>query len=211
MNSYDKNFLSDSMKTLAEMINYALVDYNCDADLFFRMFIESGIASFFEQGHPSYISGKSGAEVVWEIFENVGLDAEHKKPRSNPPQKAEYWSGWVLAYYQWKSGRTFKEISSSLPLSKIIEMYPLFHEMDLERFCEMADENTGSGLAPTNLQLYRHMANLSQRELAQISNVHLRNIQMYEQRQNDINKAQGVTLLALARALHCNIENILES
>lgn len=199
------------MKTLADIINYVLVDYNCDADLFFRMFIESGIASFFEQGHPGYISGKSGAEIVWEVFENVGLNVEHTLPTPNLPQKAEYWSGWVLAYYQWKSGKSFNEINSFLPLSNVLEMYPLFHEMDLERFCEAAEEAAQLQKNKTKLQLYRHMACLSQRELASISGVNFRNIQMYEQRQNDINKAQGVTLLALARALHCNIEDILEN
>ena len=39
----------------------------------------------------------------------------------------------------------------------------------------------------------------------------LRSIQMYEQRNNDIDKAQGHTLYKLSLALGCEIEDLLES
>lgn len=47
-------------------------------------------------------------------------------------------------------------------------------------------------------------------QLARASGVGLRSIQMYEQRQKDINRAQGLTLYALARALRCRMEGLLE-
>jgi DNA-binding Xre family transcriptional regulator len=40
--------------------------------------------------------------------------------------------------------------------------------------------------------------------------VNLRTIQQYETRSKDINKAAGKTLLSLARALSCRIEDLLE-
>lgn len=43
------------------------------------------------------------------------------------------------------------------------------------------------------------------------SGVSLRSIQMYEQRKNDIDKAQGQTLYKLAATLGCTIEDLLES
>ena len=42
------------------------------------------------------------------------------------------------------------------------------------------------------------------------SGVSLRMVQLYEQRQNDISKAQAAVVLSLARALGCNIEDILD-
>ena len=51
---------------------------------------------------------------------------------------------------------------------------------------------------------------LSQSELSKRAEVELRSIQMYEQRRNDINKAQAETLFKLARVLGCNIEDLLE-
>ena len=36
-------------------------------------------------------------------------------------------------------------------------------------------------------------------------------IQMYEQRNKDVNKAQAITLAKIARVLGCDIEDLLES
>ena len=54
------------------------------------------------------------------------------------------------------------------------------------------------------------VAGLSQSELARASQVGLRSIQMYEQRQKDINKAQAQTLLRLSRVLYCSMEDLME-
>ena len=53
-------------------------------------------------------------------------------------------------------------------------------------------------------------AGLSQSQLAELSGMSVRSLQHYEQGSRDINKAQGLTLLALARALNVTIEDILE-
>lgn len=62
----------------------------------------------------------------------------------------------------------------------------------------------------TNLKLHRLKADLTQKELADASGVPLRTIQQYEQRQKNINKAQAEYLVMLARALCCDVEDILE-
>ena len=51
---------------------------------------------------------------------------------------------------------------------------------------------------------------LSQKQLAEKAEVSIRNIQMYEQRQNDINKAQADILFRLSKTLGCNIEDLFE-
>ena len=40
--------------------------------------------------------------------------------------------------------------------------------------------------------------------------VNLRTLQQYEIRAKDINRAAGITLLALAKALGCQVEDLLE-
>jgi transcriptional regulator with XRE-family HTH domain len=54
------------------------------------------------------------------------------------------------------------------------------------------------------------MVGLSQLQLARASSVGLRSIQMYEQRQKNINKAAAMTLTNFARALSCAIDDLLE-
>ena len=58
--------------------------------------------------------------------------------------------------------------------------------------------------------MHRTQAELSQSELANKSRVSLRLIQLYEQRVNDINKAQAHTVYKLARALYSKVEDLLE-
>lgn len=62
----------------------------------------------------------------------------------------------------------------------------------------------------SNLKRIRNEKNLSQGKLSELSGVNYQMIQKYEQGVKDINKAQGLTLQALANALDCKIEDLLE-
>jgi len=62
----------------------------------------------------------------------------------------------------------------------------------------------------SNLKKIREERNITQAQLSEKSGVNIRMIQHYEQGYKDINKAQGITLQALAQALECKIEDILE-
>lgn len=60
------------------------------------------------------------------------------------------------------------------------------------------------------LQERRKAAGLSQSELARKAEVPVRTIQHFEQGTMDINKAAVVTVLRLAEALGCEIQDLLE-
>ena len=51
---------------------------------------------------------------------------------------------------------------------------------------------------------------LSQAQLAEEAQISLRSIQMYEQRNKDINKAQALSLAKISRVLGCEMEDLLE-
>ena len=59
------------------------------------------------------------------------------------------------------------------------------------------------------------MSKITQRDtiqtLAEKSGVSLRSIQMYEQKNNDIDKAQAHSLYKLAVALGCSMEDLMEN
>ena len=59
------------------------------------------------------------------------------------------------------------------------------------------------------LKIIRQKRNLTQEELALLSGVNIRSIRSYEQKDNDILKAQGDTLQKLAKTLDCTIEELL--
>lgn len=62
----------------------------------------------------------------------------------------------------------------------------------------------------SNLKQIREEKSLTQAKLAELSGVSVRLISYYEQGYKDINKAQGLTLQALAQVLNCNMEDLLE-
>lgn len=62
----------------------------------------------------------------------------------------------------------------------------------------------------SKLQELRKSKNLSQSELAKITNIKVRTIQMYEQLESPIHSAGLDKLVPLALALNCKISDILE-
>lgn len=201
IHAYNVIYLDDAMITLAEVFSY--VQDARQADVLFHHFIMSGVAYQFSKGNPRYLNMPSQA-LFYEIVGN-SMPLVYPKGMGRSP---EYWCGFVLAYYQWYTGLSFEKIGSILPPSRIISMYHPLHEADLEKFVDVA--NSIVFRKETNLARYRKNANMSQTQLAKYSDVSIRSIQLYEQRQLNINTAPANKLLRLSRVLGCSIEDLLE-
>lgn len=212
MNAYNELYLDDAMHNLADMLDYAICDLNYEPDEFFSWFINSGIASKFEKGNPKYITGMSGVELCEAVLKETNI-APPDTPATNPDFKGkEYWAGWVLAYYQWYSGRRFEDIASNgLTISKIMSMY-ILHEADESKFVEEAEKiiNRNKANEKAKLHKIRKARGFTQKELSDASGVSLRMIQLYEQKQNDISKAQVNVVVSLAKALGCEVEDLID-
>ncbi len=198
------------MGNLGDAFDYAVNDCKIDGDSFVKMFMASNIAGRIEKGEPAYIAGKSGIELVKEcILETTGkvLSEESGERFYRSP---EYWSGWALAYYQWFSARKFTEIFKVISFDDLLRMYPTLHEADITKFADIVDMRMKEALPDTNLKRIRMAYGCTQNELARMSGVGLRSIQMYEQRNKDINKASAETLFAISKVLGCTVEDLIE-
>ena len=89
-------------------------------------------------------------------------------------------------------------------------MYWPLHEAPDGKFVEAFDALVEAHRGVTHLRYLREAAGLSQSQLAEKSGVGLRSIQMYEQRQKDIDKAQASTLYRLSCVLSCPMELLFE-
>ena len=210
--AYSEEYINDAMKNLGDMVDYAVHDCGYDPDEFFELFIYSGIADLFETGNPKFVVGMSGVELTQAVLRKTKGIVEFPEAAFSEEYGREYWAGWILAYYQWISKRRFEDIIySGLPLSRICDMYVL-HEADESKFVENADFiiERYKVQQKTKLQIIRKARRYTQQELSDASGVTLRMIQLYEQRQNDINKAQVGVVVSLARALGCDVEDLLE-
>lgn len=61
----------------------------------------------------------------------------------------------------------------------------------------------------SNLKKIRKSKKLTQKELAELSDTNIRMIQYYEQLTKDINRAEALTIYKIAKALSCNMEDLL--
>ena len=198
-------------RAVLERFDYAINDCKLKPDWITALFINTGYAEQFERGNPAYVAGMSGVELARAVITKAYGPKELPAPTNAEDCSPEYWAGWAVAEYQWFTGRRFKDIFERIPLSKIIGMYSVYHEMDITSFIDTMEELYKAAEGDSNLKRIRENRGLSQAELAEQSGVNLRNIQMYEQRVNGIDKAQASILYKLSRVLGCNVEDLLEN
>lgn len=102
-------------------------------------------------------------------------------------------------------------IKGGLSVSSVFSMYVL-HEADESKFVDAANEiidrNTKNG--KSRLQEIRKARGFTQKQLSEASGVALRMIQLYEQKQNNISKAQVTVVINLAKALGCEVEDLID-
>lgn len=122
------------------MIDVGVYYLNYDIDSFYNLFLQNPLSKRFEKGDPFIIWGKSGTEIAFEITDKNINDFKDKQAVNDAGLKLhrspEYWAGWSLAYYQWYSGKTFKEIDNSVSIKNIVHLYNPYHEMDILQFCD---------------------------------------------------------------------------
>ena len=210
IHAYSESYLYDAKQNLAECFDYAISNCRFNADIFSRLFVQSGYADKFERGNPAIVSGISGIELAQEIIMYAYMNYKFPKKIFSEERSEVYWAGWALAEYQWATCRRFKDIFSRIPLSEIVTMYSVYHEMDIMKFVEAINEKWDQYYTETNLKRLRKIAGLSQRELADLSGVALRQIQLFEQKKRNINHTRAIDVLKIGKVLGCKSEDLLE-
>lgn len=206
--AYDEEYVTLAQRVMGDMLDYAVNTLNYELQNFYRMFLISGIARQFEIGNPAYVAGRNGCEVAKEVIVLSGLDMPEAKDLMYLDKSPEYWTGWALAYYQWRSGQSFRQIDHAVSIDTVCAMYDPLHEADIEKFVYIMNEKLKQQDV-SRLRRLRTYAKLSQRQLAEAADVPVRQIQLFEQGERDINKTQGMTLLKLSRVLKCRPEELL--
>lgn len=208
--AYNESYLPYAMENLAVMMDCGINQCGYPPKLFYRMFLTSGVAHQVEKGNPRFLAGLSGAELAQRVVEGtVGKSPEVIDGTFT--LSPEYWAGWVLAYYQWKSGKSFRSISDNgLDIEKVIAMYHPLHEADLDKFADTADRIIGEHvrMSASPLKRARELCGMTQEELSIISGVSLRMIRAYEQKSQDIMKANFGTVSRLEAVLHADFSEI---
>ena len=211
MHAYQETYLTNAQSALGDMFDYAINIVKLKSNDFINMFLASSVSIRFEKGDVLYIAGKSGIEMLLDIIEETKNESINIEPIAQYDRSCEYWIGWALAYYQWNTGRKFKEVFSCISFEELQIMYQTLHEADITKFVDILNERIKEQRKDTNLKRMRQEYGITQSELAAKSGVSIRSIQMYEQRNKNINKASVETIRALAMVLGCDIEDLIEA
>lgn len=208
--AYQEIYLSKAQAALGDAFDYAINACHIPGSDFIKLFSASSISRRMENGEPMILAGKSGIDIAADVvFETTGKQLE-AEPEEHFSRSREYWIGWALCYFQWFSARSYSDIFKVLSYEDLANMYHTLHEADVTKFVDIADEKIREHFKDTNLKRFRTSYGCTQAELAKRSGVTLRSIQMYEQRNKDINKASGDTLYRISKVLGCSMEALLE-
>ena len=206
--AYSQLYLSKASRAVGNMLHDAVVEFGMDGEDFLKRFIQSDIAEEIESGNPKYIAGKSGLELFLEVMEKTTGKAYDTELIESYERGPVYWVGWMLTHYQWYSGRTFKSILDTVPYNELLGLYGTLHEADIEKSYEVLDAHFEK--SESKLKTARKHCGLTQEELSHESGVSLNTIRAYERKGKDINKAQFDIVLRLAKALKCDITELLD-
>lgn len=207
-NAYSPLYLSKASRAIGNMLHDAVLEFGIDGTDFLKRFIQSDVAEQFESGNPKYIAGKSGLELFLEVMEKTTGNTYNADLIESYERSPVYWVGWMLTHYQWYSGRTFKSILDTIPYNELIGLYGTLHEADIQKSYEVLDAHFAK--SESKLKLARKHCGLTQEALANESGVSLNTIRAYERKSKDLNKAQFEIVMRLAKALKCDVSELLE-
>ena len=210
MRAYQEIYLSKAQSLLGDAFDYAVNNCGISGNDFVKMFIVSPVSKRIENGEPAFLAGKSGIEIVRGIVAETKGQEIQIESQEHFGRSVEYWIGWAVAYYQWYSDRKYSDIFKVISFADLQKMYYTLHEADITKFVDIVDSRMKEYFPETNLKRIRKAYGCTQSELSELSGVSLRSIQMYEQRNKNINKASVDTMYRLAKVLGCTIEDLLE-
>ena len=206
--AYSQTYLAKASRTVGNMLHDAVTEFNFDGSDFLNRFIQSEVAEQIENGNPKYIAGKSGLELFIEVMEKTTGEKADAELIESYDRSDVYWVGWMLTHYQWYSGRSFKSILDTVPFDELLGLYGTLHEADINKSYEVLDEHFNR--SESKLKKIRKQCGLTQDELAAESGVSPNTIKAYERKSKDLNKAQFDIVIKLARALKCEISDLIE-
>jgi len=205
--AYDEMYVEGAMVRMGDMLEYACLDCGYDPDGFWKMFIQSGLARRFEIGDVSVIAGKSGPELAYMVLSDMDHQERYPLPAWREDRSDLYWSGWVLAYFQWYENLTFLKIWDNISIRMLQKMYPTLHEADIAKAVDTM-EGMIKPSRKSKVQSLRLTRGLTQQELADRAHMAVSQLQRIEYGERKSENLSLKTAIALSEALGVRVEEL---
>ena len=211
--AYDKKELPQVISKLGKAFEFAEKCLPEGAAGFYRRFANSSVAATCTgpDAHPEI--GGSAIELVLDVNEDASIDTllMNEKRLSKQETRRLRWEAELLCRYQWETGLPFPAVFRTLSPERLRALHADYAELPPAEVVQRISVPETHESTTTSLARIRRERGLSQAGLAKASGVTLRSIQQYEQRKKDISHAQARSVLALAQALSCTMEELLEN
>lgn len=204
--AYSPLYLNKATRAIGNMLHDAVQEFDIDGTDFLKRFIQSEVAEQFENGNPKYIAGKSGLDLFVEVMEKTNGKVYDTVLIESYERSSDYWVGWLLAHYQWYSGRSFRSILETIPYEELTGLYDTLHEADIQKSYEVLDMHFAN--SESKLKNLRKKCGLTQEELSRESEVSLNTIRAYERKSKDLNKASFEIIMRLVKTLKCDVSEL---
>lgn len=144
MRAYIEPYLKGVMRNLGVMAHFCINEYGLSPEKFSALFANSLVAEQISKGNPRFLAGMSGKEMADLMMEesdekdhrDAGTDLYYVTP--------EYWAGWVMAYCQWYTAKSFAQMyADGQTYDKVLKMYHPMHEADIEKIVEAMENIRG--------------------------------------------------------------------
>lgn len=206
--AYNKSNLIMTQQLLGEYFDISVNHLKLSLEDAMMDLIKSEFSILIERGLINIMYEEFESDYLTNLIHHNGDVAKNKKSYVVNSLSKEYWTGWITAYLQWDTGRTFKDIQKAFPIGNVRDSFFPYHEMEDSRFVE--DVTSRFFKNESNLKRIRKRNKMTQKELANKTDISIRTIQMIEQRHNSINNLKSISLFNLSRELNCSMEELLE-
>lgn len=142
-------------------------------------------------------------DLIKEVFPELNVDL-----LEIPTYSQTMWSAGAYMRLQNETKYPFELIFLYLPIKKMYELYPLYHEMDFSHVVKLFYELYSSESA---LSLLLKKYKFSIKDLNKVTGIPSDTLSSFKQRKRDIKKTNVEIALKLSRFFHVRIETIAES
>ena len=159
----------------------------------------SKLADELESSNITTIAFSSSESIYRMLF------PEHdNKGFSYNPYDQFGWLGYLYVHLFLKFNLTFELLFIILPIEKALNMYRLYHEMDIEQSYKYFE----SLVKHSYLDSIMEYRNISTKELSSLSGLSMSTVNMLRYNKRDISKTESQNLYRLSRVLNVKMTSL---
>ena len=197
--SYD--YLSKYSDTLGEIINLAEID-GYSFDFIEKTLIKSSLIKEFEDSNITQIAFTSSIQLYRKLFPDS--KASIKDIHLFSPH---YWIGemYIKIFLRYKVN--FQTIFEYLPIQKMHELYPLYHEMDIVQFYAYFELERKK----STFVIFLKEKGMTLKELSQKTNISISTLKALKEGKREFSNLKSSYLEKIAHYLDVEMTSLLEN